>query len=381
MKRLKNKKHLLVIILIACFNLTCFDMYNNVWDSMGSNYRMGIFVTTSTVNNYIININSDNSMNQISSVAGNSTGYAGAMADFNRDGNMDMLSVAPDAPHKIWFSDGDGNITGSFDFSALTSNDHANDAAVADFNNDGSPDIFIAASSTGTNKIYLNDGNGSFVNGPVWTFGSAEYTNIVAADFDMDGDKDIFIFQDIAGTDGLSSVFLNNGDGSFSAGVTIPTTSEFAFAAVGDIDNDGDPDIVQASYDSGSGPVTIYKNNGHAIFQGNSVAVSTAVSIALGDIDGDRDLDVYVGTDDGTNIFLINDGNGAFVEKSHALGVSSYTGAVKIVDTDTDGDLDILTDQGGILRIYINDGSLDFDKYKELSLGAVRTVVAGLIYK
>ena len=96
--------------------VSCSDMYSEMLDNMPGNYRLGIFVTTMTMVNYLIISDSDVNLSQKSVFAGYSTGYDGTVADFNRDGNLDMLTVAPDEKPMIAFTDGKGKITHYSDF-------------------------------------------------------------------------------------------------------------------------------------------------------------------------------------------------------------------------------------------------------------------------
>ena len=66
---------------------------------------------------------------------------------------------------------------------------------IADFNNDGWPDIFLPRGGVGTDRLYLNNGNGTFSNvASSWAVASAHAGNGVScADFDRDGDVDIYM--------------------------------------------------------------------------------------------------------------------------------------------------------------------------------------------
>lgn len=375
------KRHLfsLIAFVLSLLNLSCFDMYSGVLDNTGNNFNLDIFLTTMTTNNYVITATPDMSLSQRTVFYGNSTGYAGALADFNKDGKLDMLTIAPDAGHMIAFSDGRGNISGYFDFSTLTGNDHAAKGVIADLDNDGDVDVFIATDGTIANKIYLNNGDGTFTNGPTWSFTALNYSDLCTSDLNGDGIPDIILFS---GGTGITYIYLGNGDGSFTAGTSIGSSNDSAFTAAGDLDNDGDIDFIQATYDSGSSPVLIYLNNGNATFQITSSATFTAASIALGDVDNDGDLDAYIGTDDGNDLsFLINDGHGHFTAVPHSNAVVSAIATVAMADIDADGDLDLVTNQAGILRIYINDGDLSFKRYKDYPIGTITSISAGRIIR
>lgn len=375
MKRLIKLLLLPAVLMIGAINLSCSDMYSEMLDNMPGNYRLGIFVTTMTMVNYLIISDSDVNLSQKSVFAGYSTGYDGTVADFNRDGNLDMLTVAPDEKPMIAFTDGKGKITHYSDFSLLTSNDHATKTVAADFNNDGATDIFIATDSTIANKVYLNNGDGTFSNGPLWTFSNFNYSDLCSGDFNRDGCDDIMIFS---GTTGVTYIYLSNGDGSFSAGQTFPSSNSISDTGVGDLDGDGDIDIIQAVYDSGAMPVNIYKNNGDGTFQVTTGPSYSPGSIALGDIDSDGDLDAYAGTDDGVDLsFLINNGSGSFTQVYHNSAIPASIFSLKMGDIDADGDIDLVAYQSGVLRVYINDGNLVLTRYKDFPVGSIISISIG----
>jgi len=376
MKRLIKLLLLPVVLMIGAINLSCFDMYSEMLDNLPENYRLGIFVTTMTMVNYMIMSDSDVNLSQKAVFAGNNNGYDGGLADFNNDGNLDMLTVAyGPGGHKIAFSDGKGKITDYFDFSALSLNDYAVKSAIADFDNDGDMDIFIATDSTIANKVYLNSGDGTFSNGPLWTYSNFNYTDLCSGDFNRDGCHDIMIFT---GTTGVTYIYLSNGDGSFSSGQTFASSNSISDTAAGDLDGDGDIDIIQAVYDSGAMPVNIYKNNGDGTFQVTTGPSYPPGSIALGDIDSDGDLDAYAGTDDGADLsFLINNGSGSFTQVYHNSAIPASIFSLKMGDMDADGDIDIVAYQSGVLRVYINDGNLVFTRYKDFTVGSITSISIG----
>ena len=113
----------------------------------------------------------------------------------------------------------------------------------------------------------------------------------------------------------------------------------------GDIDNDGDEDIIIANGRHWPGQNKILLNNGKGGFTVERDLGSerlTSYAAELSDFDGDGDLDIAVGNDKAPNYIFINDGNGNFI-KSNTFGRPySNTRNITLDDIDNDGDIDIL---------------------------------------
>jgi hypothetical protein len=134
---------------------------------------------------------------------------------------------------------------------------------VGDFNGDGWPDLFIPRGGSGTDRLYINLGNGTFENQAVaWGIAQAHAGNGVACgDFDRDGDIDIYVSsygtaQDNLGQIGRHRLYRNDGGFftevavAFGVHVSAPTGSVANGAAWGDFDLDGDLDLAVAGWSS-----------------------------------------------------------------------------------------------------------------------------------
>ncbi len=122
----------------------------------------------------------------------------------------------------------------------------------------------------------------------------------------------------VAGGEHLS-VMMNNGGGTFAAEVDYGPVVTHSIE-IADVDADGDPDLVYANL---LGPMSVLPNNGDGTFdlasEGLYDAGISLNAIALGDLDGDGDLDAaaanwFSGDETGTNFatLLENDGTGVF---------------------------------------------------------------------
>ncbi|GAA0650722.1 beta strand repeat-containing protein [Brevundimonas lenta] len=180
-----------------------------------------------------------------------------AMGDFDGDGDADMLyqTVGNGTPFQYARSNGDGTYTllalASSPFAGLTLPDNGGGTHyVADFDGDGDVDIWATVASN-TGSYFVNNGNGTFSAGSASTFpAAAAITRHVIGDFDSDGDADI-LYQ--TGADGTVWQYArSNGDGTMTilsqaaspfAGVSLVNHNGSNFMA-GDIDGDGDDDIL-----------------------------------------------------------------------------------------------------------------------------------------
>jgi hypothetical protein len=162
---------------------------------------------------------------------------------------------------------------------------------------------------------------------------------------------------------------------------------------VTDLDGDGDLDILLVNYADffGGGndgePLVVYENDGAGNFTNvSSAAVGSYVGAlrqaAVGDVDGDGDVDIYAPSGNGApHVLFINDGSGAFIDQAATRLPTTYPrgAAARMGDVDGDGDLDIFAADGYATngppfgRLYLNDGAGVFTE----AVGAIPTSISG----
>ena len=245
--------------------------------------------------------------------------------------------------------------------------------ALGDVDRDGDLDIVAGVRGNGErNLLYLNNGTADpflgVVSIEIDTDGDS--TRAVAlGDVDQDGDLDL-----VAGNHlDTDRVYLNDGDADpFSDATVIPIlksgSTPTRSVALGDVDGDGDLDLVAGI----SGANRLYLNDGSAapffsaapagIAIGSAVDLTTAV--ALGDVDGDGDLDLVVGNEFATvNLLYLNDGSNipySDANKENIAVDAHDTQSVALDDIDGDGDLDLVVgNSGSPSRLYLNNGTID----------------------
>jgi FG-GAP-like repeat/FG-GAP repeat len=141
-----------------------------------------------------------------------------------------------------------------------------------------------------------------------------------------------------------------------------PTTTDATNSfAVGDVDGDGDPDVIVVN----AGQSFLLLNNGQGQFSDVTgdhlpTLTLTAMAATLGDVDGDSDLDLVLANARGSNRLLLNDGHGIFtdVTDAHLPSLTQVSMSVQLGDVDGDGDLDLaVANRGSQNRLFLNDGT------------------------
>lgn len=191
-------------------------------------------------------------------------------------------------------------------------------------------------------------------------------TQYTKGDLDNDGDIDLIIMGYVGGYP-RTTIYLNDGSGNYTVEGTLPPVSNGSIE-LGDIDGDGDLDCVLSGYFNWFTKWTrIMINDGNANFSYSQNAVPNVDRSAtiLGDVDGDNDLDLFItGKGENGNIhseLYLNDGTGIFVLDTSNLFEKLTISDAIFIDVDNDSDLDIInTGQNISLEIktnmYINDG-------------------------
>ena len=287
------------------------------------------------------------------------------LADVDNDGDLDLLAVSDFAVGRVAVRLNNGN--GTFATAANAQvNPNPYGLAVADVDGDG--DLDLLASCKGTSPVVsvrFNNGSGSFGGGQNVTVPGGPQA-LALGDVDGDGDLDFVCAHNLGA--GLVSVRLNNGQGSFSGTGQVSSGNYTSGVALGDLDNDGDLDLVASNLNyntSAAGTLAIRLNDGTGSFPTvrDQGAGFDNTNVALGDLDGDGDLDIAVAIWDVSGYvgIRLNDGQGGF-QTSRGFSASGSPSEVVLGDFDADGDLDLVTASRSSdrLEIWANNGLATF---------------------
>jgi hypothetical protein len=223
-------------------------------------------------------------------------------ADFDNDGDIDLaLCIAGSLfDHANWISilENDGN--GSFAFPVTYETDESPYTVVTDdFNKDGSMDIATANYWNRTISVLINNGNGSFPNHVDYK-ADRNLQFLIVEDFNDDDYPDLV-------ASGIN-VFINKGTGAFQEALSYGVYYDI-FLFPGDIDSDGDIDVMTTSH-SMDPVLSFYENNGDGEF-GYRVSYKTGnrpTELLVANFDKNNHLDIAVlsASGDNVSIFLNN---------------------------------------------------------------------------
>ncbi len=280
-------------------------------------------------------------------------------ADFDGDGHTDLyLGNVEAQQNRLWLNDGSGVFTESEEAPLPQSADTTLAAVAVDLEGDDDIDLVVANAAVADtvlpgNRVWRNDGEGSFVDATAEVLPAGEFWSAAVVAGDVDGDDDVDLF--FAGDMEPCRLYLNDGGGVYklAAPDALPYTEAPGARppALADLNGDGFPDI----YLTANGQDKVLVNDGLGrfldytkVYLGQEGAAGTGAVGA--DLDLDGHMDILVANLAAPAALYRNDGSGRLFDYSAKLPgnlPSQSAFAIAVGDLDGDGDDDLFVSRDG----------------------------------
>lgn len=324
-------------------------------------------------------------------------GSGGGFFDYDNDGYLDiyLINARPQGEQSdttpptniLYHNNGDGSFTDVTRIAGVGDTGYGVGATTGDYDNDGDLDLYLT-NFGGSNVLYQNNGDGTFIDvaeaARVADMGWG--TSCAFADFNNDGHLELYVSNyanytldahktcyrhDIPVYCGPSSypsqpdlLYHNNGDGTFTdltkqSGLLSVPAAHGLGVAIGDSDNDGDPDIYVANDQDFN---FLFQNRGDGTFEEIGLLSGVSCSdmgkaeagmgVVFADYDNDGKLDITVSNfQNETNTLYHNQGDNFFIDTTITAGIAEYTHrylgwGIGFLDYDNDGYKDIFVANG-----------------------------------
>ncbi|WP_324676096.1 T9SS type A sorting domain-containing protein [Hymenobacter sp. GOD-10R] len=288
-----------------------------------------------------------------------------ALGDLDSDGDLDLIfSEGGSKTLQVRLNNGAGVFTGNGQVSISSS---AIRIELTDLDNDGDLDALTGYGGTtaGPLNIRLNNGQGQFSGTTELPVGGYR-GNIGLADFDDDGDVDIAV--PLFEPDGKLSLWRNNGNGTFAKGPDLSIGSAPQVVEIGDVDGDKDLDIITDARENSSSANSVNLNlntgTGNFIRQASIPTGPFPIDLTLGDMDNDGDLDLVVYSLSGNSndlrgqIIVHRNANTILATQQTALKVPAMGAWPNPVERGADLHFETATATGGKAALYNTLGCL-----------------------
>ena len=220
---------------------------------------------------------------------------------------------------------------------------------VADFNKDGFEDILYSKDSAPGMFVFLNDGDNTF--SPGWETSNPTSRHKIL-DLNQDGQFDILAMYRLSVATSYISYWEGQGDGTFEGRENLITFTDNSYPFTfdfGDVDGDGDYDVVAGEYVY---TTTLFINQGDEEFDEGTVLDVTTINrpqVVFADVDNDGDLDIYADSRNSTSTipkdntyWFENYGRGDYSKEIRLFTDDDEIGSISPFDVELDGDVDLI---------------------------------------
>jgi len=277
-----------------------------------------------------------------------------AVADVDRDGIQDMVAGGLE----LVLLRGEGNR--EFASEVTLARVFPRGIVLGDLDEDGALDIVASASLLSNYVLLIREGRKLLQEGDVRVQEVGNFLRqVVTADLDLDGHLDAVL------RDGRDLVVLVTDGRSVPWRFAPPrvhsvTGGTLSSLAVGDVDGDGNLDVVAGQNGKAHVQLLLGKGDGDFTFADPIVTPSIAQDVALGDLDGDLNLDLIVANRNRTDLsVLAGDGTGGFTPAGD-FPLTGEPTRLLLADLDLDGHLDVtvVSEEASVLDVLLGDGGL-----------------------
>jgi hypothetical protein len=274
-----------------------------------------------------------------------------ATGDFNNDSSLDFAVVGTlsgISDLQVFLGKGDGTFQPGSTYavgSQLGGYYDATGVVAGDFNNDGILDLAVTVPNQASVALLLGNGDGTF-QAPLYHAAGYSPEPLVAGDFNGDGNLDLAVGEtkfSSGSPQGGVMILLGNGFGSFQDGNEYAAGNVVYSLTEGDLSSSGHLALITGNFMSRTASVLL--GNGDGTFQpavNYASGVNAPISVALGDFNGDGNLDLTVGGSRGSISVLLGNGDGTF-GPAKLYNAGQNPNPVAVADFNVDGKLDIVT--------------------------------------
>ena len=268
--------------------------------------------------------------------------------DLDNDGAPEIVASGNENGSEVLFAS-----DGLYSTVQITPSVFSQSTNLVDYNNDGFLDLFVC-NDIGENQTYINDGTGKFNREMIIDFKTSEEDDMsgnyssIFSDIDNDGDIDLYIGKCRAGvtdpTDPrrVNTLYINNGDGTYTESAQsfgLANGAQSWSIDAGDVDNDGDIDLIVANHDRAH---DLMLNDGNGYFHRYDGLPEESKSFAyqsfFADFDNNGWLDIFI--TEPSNSYILYNNEMIFSQYDLSQnGSGAFSGAVG--DFNSDGWLDL----------------------------------------